>query len=160
MTGIRISLAILSVVLLGTSSPAVASQATPHTVHLPLAQNPLLDDTLIWATVVSVADGDTISVNIDGCPIECVKLRLIGIDTPERGECFWADARDRTRELVLGQRVVLQRDISEYDSWNRLLRHVYLADETWVNAVLVTEGWARVTTYEPDDRYAGALSAI
>ena len=107
---------------------------------------------MIWATLLSVTDGDTISVKIDGCPLEGMKVRLIGVDTPERGECFWADARDRSKELVLGQRVARLRDISEYDSWNRLLRHVYLADETWANAVLFTEGWARATTYEPDHK--------
>ena len=50
-----------------------------------------------------------------------------------------------------GQRVALQRDVSEWDSFGRLLRHVYLPDGTWVNGVLVREGLARVRTYTPDD---------
>ena len=154
-TGVACILVLLAVLVV---PPAV--QADSHVVYVPLIRNALLDDSLTWATVVRVSDGDTIKVNIDGCPIEGMKVRLIGIDTPERGECFWADAKERTEALVLGQRVALQRDVSEFGPYNRLLRHVYLGDETWVNGVLVGEGYARVTTYPPDDRYAGALGYI
>ena len=52
--------------------------------------------------------------------------------------------------------MALRRDVSEFDSWNRLLRHVYLPDRTWINGLLVREGFARVGTVEPDDRYARA----
>lgn len=38
-----------------------------------------------FATVTGVSDGDTLSVEIDGTPEH---VRLIGIDTPERGECL------------------------------------------------------------------------
>ena len=102
----------------------------------------------------------TISVNLDGCPIEGIKVGYIGIDTPERGECYWGEARDRNRELVDGQRVALQRHVSEFDSWNRLLRHVYLADGTWVNGTLVREGCAQVAIYLPDDRHAVMLYTL
>ena len=50
--------------------------------------------------------------------------------------------------------------MSEFDNWNRLLRHVYLADGTWVNGALVREGYARMSTYPPDDRYAGVLYTL
>ena len=97
----------------------------------------------------------------DGCPIEGIKVRYIGIDTPERGECYWGEARDRNREPVGGeQRVALERDVSEFHSWNRLLRHVYLADGTWVNGTLVREGYARMSTYPPDDRYVVMLYTL
>ena len=130
------------------------------TAYLPLVRHGFFAEGMHWATVVGVSDGDTISVNLDGCPIEGIKVRYIGIDTPERGECYWGEARDRNRELVDRQRVALERDVSEFDSWNRLLRHVYLADGTWVNGRLVREGYALVTTYPPDDRYAVVLYTL
>jgi len=40
---------------------------------------------------------------LDGCPIEGIKVRYIGIDTPERGQCYWVEAKARTRELVEGK---------------------------------------------------------
>ena len=116
--------------LLAILTLAPTTQGDSHIVFVALTRNALLDDSLVWATVVRVSDGDTTAVNIDGCPIEGMKVRLIGMDSPEYGECFWADARERNEALVLGQRVNLQRDVSEFDNWNRLLRHVYLSDES------------------------------
>ena len=42
---------------------ATASQAEPHAVLIPLKRHALLNDSLIWATVVHVCDGDTVEVN-------------------------------------------------------------------------------------------------
>ena len=84
------------VALLATLTFASPSEAESHVVYIPLARNARPDDSLIWAKVVKVSDGDTIKVALDGCPIEGMKVRLIGKDTPERGDCFWADAKERT----------------------------------------------------------------
>ena len=56
--------------------------------------------------------------------------------------------------------MALERDVSDRDRYDRLLRYVYLSDGTWVNGVLVREGYAQVTIYEPDSRYAGALYGL
>jgi uncharacterized protein YraI len=40
--------------------------------------------------------------------------------------------------------------VSETDRFNRLLRYVFLADGTHVNAELVRQGYAQVATYPPD----------
>ena len=58
------------------------------------------------------------------------RIRYIGIDTPEtvhptRGlEPYGTEASVRNRELVAGSTVFLERDISETDQINRLLRYV------------------------------------
>ena len=75
---------ILALLAVLTLSPT--DQAEAHTVYIPLTRNTLLDDSLTWATVVRVSDGNTIAVGIDDCPIEGMKVRPIGTDTPERGE--------------------------------------------------------------------------
>jgi micrococcal nuclease len=110
----------------------------------------------VAAFVVNVVDGDTIDVQISGREL---RVRYIGIDTPEtvhptRGEePYGREASARNRELVEGQTVYLEKDVSETDRYGRLLRYVWLDEETMVNAVLVAEGYAQVSTYPPDVKY-------
>jgi micrococcal nuclease len=92
-------------------------------------------------------------------------LRLIGIDTPETvapGEpvaCFGPEASDRTKALATGQTVTLEKDVSETDQFDRLLRYVYLPDGRMLNEVLVSEGYARAVEYPPDVKYAQRFEA-
>jgi micrococcal nuclease len=46
----------------------------------------------------------------------------------------------------------LEKDVSETDQYDRLLRYVY-ADGIFVNAELVRLGYAQVSTYPPDVKY-------
>jgi endonuclease YncB( thermonuclease family) len=100
--------------------------------------------------VEQIVDGDTIAVRIDD---KRYKLRYIGIDTPETGQPFADEATAQNRALVEGQTVYLQKDVSETDKYQRLLRYVYLADGTFVNLELVKQGYAHAVTYPPDVRY-------
>ena len=102
-------------------------------------------------SVVRVVDGDTIVVGIGGP--RGTKVRLIGIDTPERGDCMFQAATDRMRALVGGRSVRLVRDVSETDRYGRLLRYVYVGD-TFVNAAMVREGYANAATFPPDVAHA------
>jgi micrococcal nuclease len=99
-------------------------------------------------TVVRVVDGDTIRVLIDGRE---EPVRYIGINTPERDEVCFQEATDANRALVEGRTVRLEKDRSERDRYDRLLRYVYIGD-VFVNALLVQDGWAEVVRYEPDTR--------
>ena len=104
------------------------------------------------AIVARVVDGDTIELQ-DGR-----KVRYIGIDTPETKHptkpsgCYGQQASDFNQQLVVGQTVSLEKDVSDTDRYGRLLRYVYLGD-TMVNQLLVREGYARVSTYPPDVKY-------
>lgn len=61
--------------------------------------------------VVSITDGDTISVMHDGRPI-----RLDGIDCPERGQDFSQRAKQFTADLAFGQTVDVEvRDVDRYE---------------------------------------------
>lgn len=105
------------------------------------------------ATVIKVIDGDTIEVSGGE------KIRYIGIDTPETVDprrpvmCFGKQASDENKKLVEGKTVVLVKDVSETDKYGRLLRYVYLPDGTFINELLVKEGYARATSYPPDVKY-------
>ena len=102
------------------------------------------------ALVVRVIDGDTIEL-LDGR-----RVRYLGIDTPEIGERYYKEASDKNRELVGGKTVELQRGNRDEDVYGRLLRYVYI-DNVFVNAELVTEGYARAYIFDHEERYSRVL---
>ena len=79
--------------------------------------------TTVAATLVArVVDGDTVEMSTGAT------IRLIGIDTPEVGQCGYAPAAQRLRTLVEGQGVTLTpgaRD--DVDRYGRLLRYLDVA---------------------------------
>ena len=108
------------------------------------------------ATVVSVVDGDTIWVELNG---EREKVRYIGIDAPETNhptkgvQEYGAEAKAANRTLLEGKTVDLEFDVQLRDRYGRLLAYVYLADGTFVNAWLVEHGFAQVMTVPPNVKY-------
>lgn len=112
------------------------------------------------ATIVNVVDGDTVDVMLNG---EQKRVRLILIDTPEvfgGEECYGRAASDFTKSLLKAQAPVhLEKDVSETDRFDRLLRYVYLDDGRMVNEVIVSEGFATLATYPPDVKYVERIRA-
>ena len=111
----------------------------------------------VEASVVRVVDGDTIVVAIG--PPKGTKVRLIGMDTPERNQCLFQAATQRMRSLVEGKRVRLVRDVSSTDRYGRLLRYVYVGD-VFVNGVMVSDGYANAATFPPDVAHAREFVAL
>lgn len=103
-------------------------------------------------TVARVIDGDTIEV-------EKVKVRLLGINAPERGECYFEESKRVLETLVEGKQVSLQKDITAKDRHGRLLRYVTLpnsnpaADNIFINTELVERGFAFAEAISPDTKY-------
>lgn len=108
------------------------------------------------AKVVRVIDGDTVEVSFDNRE---ETVRLIGIDTPETVhptvgvEPFGPEASGFTKQKLEGKTVYLELDVQERDQYGRLLAYVWLADGTLFNELLVSEGYATVSTYPPNVRY-------
>ncbi len=100
----------------------------------PTSASPEPAGTLVAET--RVVDGDTIQVELDGRMIE---VRLLGINTPEREECYGSEAREYARSLVADAAVRVEG--SELDQFGRLLGYVY-ADGRLVNAALIESGHA------------------
>lgn len=104
--------------------------------------------------VVSVSDGDTITVKIAG---KAEIVRLIGIDTPETKDprkpvqCFGKAASAEAKKLLDGKAVRLEGDPtnSNRDKYRRLLRYVYLEDGTLVNHYMIKNGYAFAYTLFP-----------
>ena len=86
--------------------------------------------------VVSVLDGDTISVMHNG---RAEKVRLSGIDCPEKGQAYDKRAKQAASALVFGKEVTLQTHGK--DNYGRTLGDVFLLDGTNVNHELVKQGW-------------------
>jgi len=96
--------------------------------------------------VTKVVDGDTIV--IEGGQ----RVRLLNIDTREKGENCYAEAKERMEELVLLKNITLEADKEDKDQYGRLLRYVYL-DDANINMEMVAEGLAVVHIYEPNVKY-------
>jgi micrococcal nuclease len=108
--------------------------------------------------VTRVVDGDTIHVTIDGAR---VKVRLIGIDTPETvhprvpDQCFGAQASTEMHRLLDGERVRLVYDVDRLDRYDRTLAYVHRTrDDLFVNLHLVRNGFATVLTIPPNVAHA------
>ena len=113
--------------------------------------------------VVKVVDGDTIRVRfVSGAT---GRVRYIGIDTPEtqpragRSTCFAEEATRENERLVGGGEVSLRFDRDRMDRYDRLLAYVFAGD-TFVNAALVSGGFARPLTVEPNSEFAERFSSL
>lgn len=113
--------------------------------------------------VVSVYDGDTIAVTLEGVR---ERVRIIGIDAPEMArfgnpaDCYAQESASQMQSLVQSQEVYLLADPTQADRdrYDRLLRHVVLDDDGHsLAALLMVEGgyaverqFAAPYRYQPD----------
>lgn len=130
--------------------PTLAAAVPTSAQHRSL--NPTSTPYSEQAEVLRVIDGDTIEVKLVANQA-IWRVRYIGMDTPERGDYFFAEATQANAQLVEGQMVTMVQDVSQTDRYGRLLRYVYLPDGTFVNAELVRLGFAVIATYPPDVKY-------
>ena len=87
--------------------------------------------------VTSVTDGDTLTVAVaDG---KTFRIRLKGIDAPEKDQAFGDKAKAALSALVMGKQVRV--NWSGYDDYQRLLATIY-SGSTSINRQLIAEGWA------------------
>lgn len=92
--------------------------------------------------VVRVADGDTITVLAPGN--QQVKVRLYGIDCPEKRQAFGQRARQFTAQRVAGENVRVQ--VLDTDRYGRSVGVVYAENGGNLNKELLTNGMAWVYT--------------
>jgi len=109
--------------------------------------------------VVEVVDGDTIKIK------DNIRVRLLGIDSPEKGECYYEESREFLKEFLEGKTVNLEKDISGKDDYGRPLRYVILPsddpeqDNILINDYIVRQGYAQAVSSPPDNRYRDLLSS-
>ena len=103
--------------------------------------------------VVSVTDGDTLKVSLNGT-VETI--RVIGIDTPETVhptkpvECFGIEASNKAKELLAGKTVTVVTDPSQgtRDKYDRYLAYIILEDGSDFGEVMLRGGYAYEYTYD------------
>jgi micrococcal nuclease len=100
--------------------------------------------------VIRVIDGDSIVLDNDR------RVRLLGINSPERREPYHHKARRFLESRLLNREVRLEFDEQEKDGYDRLLAYVYRG-RSFINEELVREGLAHVMTIVVNRKYEERL---
>lgn len=95
--------------------------------------------------VSRIIDGDTIVLDNNE------RVRLIGINAPELKERCGIESKKKLEELI-DDKIIMEKDISERDRYNRLLRYVYVNDKH-MNLEMIKTGYATSWPYPPDIKY-------
>ena len=103
-----------------------------------------------YAEVARVIDGDTIEIE------NGESVRLLGINSPERGELYYDEAKDFLVNLILNKTVKLEFVGDRTDKYRRTLAYVFL-DNLNVNAEAVKNGYANYYFYSRKDKYSTNL---
>lgn len=125
--------AFITIVLLGTAS--IRQMREDDAVPAPPAGAPA---GAVPVAVTNVVDGDTLDVRAAETTL---RVRLYGVDTPERGDACYREATERLRALA-GTQVLLVPDARTQDRYGRELRYVFTSDGQSIDAALVAEGLA------------------
>ena len=122
--------------LLAAAAPAIAAKP-----HYELA-----------GRVVAIADGDTLTV-LDGSNAQH-KIRLAGIDAPEKAQPFGTKAREQHAGKVFRQTVRVE--VIDVDRYHREVGRIYLGDR-FVNLEMVQDGNAwRYPQYDKPGEFTAA----
>ncbi len=92
---------------------------------------------LITGRVIAIADGDTITL-LDSQKKQ-IKIRLAGIDAPEKGQPFGNKAKKNLSRLLFGKNVVVQS--GKTDRYDRIVGKV-IFDDRDINLEQIKNGFA------------------
>lgn len=125
-------------------------------------------DNMTKGVVTYVTDGDTFTVQTEDGQEQ--RVRPILVDAPEichrnspkdcEPEDFGLEATDFAEEILLGETVYLEQDVSETDRYDRVLSYVYLENGDMYQELLLAEGLAKVAVYPPDTKYQVHLEKL
>ena len=132
------------------------------TLTLTLYTRPQLTKTQPTPTTppTRIIDGDTFELSTGE------KVRLICKDTPEVNEKGYEEAKEFLSNLILNKEIRLEKDISETDKYNRLLRYAFISNpedstsEIFINKELVSQGYAEIMRIKPDVSRCGEIANL
>ena len=171
----RIGFALAGVVLLGagiaignasaesdTDPGAAMMEQSPSAADPPIEAPTVVEEEdapvslpVAGVQVEAVVDGDTLDVVIAG---ESHRVRLLGVNAPESGECFAAEAHRHLADLVAGANAIeMSEQFPRRDRYGRLLTDV-LVDGVSVSDRLVADGFALAVSYGESGPYHDALA--
>lgn len=91
----------------------------------------------IFARVVGISDGDTVTVLAEGN--KRIKIRLQGIDAPERSQAFGMRSRQNLAKMIFGKNIQIKSQ--GLDKYQRTLGTIILDDED-INEQQIKDGFA------------------
>jgi len=103
--------------------------------------------------VKRVVDGDTVELE-DG-----TMVRYIGVNTPEKNEPYYQEAKDYNQQAVEGREVELVYDQQCKDYYRRLLAYVCV-DGEMVNEELLRTCLAKTLPIKPNTAHADHFKAL
>ena len=103
--------------------------------------------------VVSITDGDSFTaINADNLQL---KIRLFGIDAPEKKQSYGNKSKEYLSSLIHGKNVMV--DVQSKDRYGRYLAYVYSPEGKDVSLLMIHEGMAwHFTKYDNNDVYEAA----
>lgn len=144
--------AVATVTATPTPAPTSAPEPPPEPSPTPTTEAPPAETTPEVAAegivqVLGIIDGDTIDVDLDG---ERTRVRVIGLDAPERDECGYQEAASAMQSLAQSREVRLEADPTQLDVdvYGRLLRHVFTLEGLNVAEQIIEQGFAVEYTYD------------
>jgi endonuclease YncB( thermonuclease family) len=102
--------------------------------------------------VTGIIDGDTFLI------CDSVHIRLIGVDTPEKGDPVYHEAMAHAESTLLGLEVKLEYDRELYDDYGRRLVYLFI-DTLFYNQEVVSRGLGTVYLFAQNRKYAPELIA-
>ncbi|MBI5931138.1 MAG: thermonuclease family protein [Chloroflexi bacterium] len=147
---------ILGILLLLVLSACSDEESTPKSdnggQNPPASNNnsnsgyPIKPSNLTSAKVTDVVDGDTLDLD------NGQRVRLIGINTPEREQPFYEEASDFLKKRLDGKHVEIEYDQEDTDQYGRTLAYIWLGD-VLINQEILEQGLAVAYSVPPNARY-------
>ncbi|MCZ4319184.1 thermonuclease family protein [Aequorivita viscosa] len=145
MNKIILYLALLSLVIISCNGRFSETNQDTSTTRINTSP-----DKLIEGKVIKIADGDTFTLIFDNG--YNVRVRLNGIDTPEKKQAFSKKAKQELSSMIFNKNVRV--DYSSKDRYGRVLGDVYVGDLN-VNEEMIKRGMAwHYKKYSDDENLA------
>lgn len=88
--------------------------------------------------VVKIVDGDTFDILLDNHTT--MRIRMEGIDAPERGMAFYQVAKSYLGELCLDQ--IIQIEETNIDRYGRVIAKSYIGNRSELGLLMIEAGYA------------------
>jgi endonuclease YncB( thermonuclease family) len=156
----NIKLALLTALAFAAIAISCASDAAPPAPTAPPTTQETLDEPATGpgppTTVINclACDAHTVDRVIDGDTLDLTdgtRVRLYGVDTPERSEECFTEATDRLRQLA-GATVRLESGPRATDSFGRRLAYAYTDIGHSIDVILIGDGLAEAWTRDGQHR--------
>ena len=137
----HVRIVILMVLLIAACSGSASIREYPTTLRCPDCQT---------LAVSKIIDGDTLDTPKG-------RVRLFGVDSPERGERCYGAATSALKQLA-GRRIRVELGPRAFDSGGRILLYVFTEAGNSIDEMLVQQGLARAWT--KDGQYRDHLFGL